>query len=318
MNPTVSVITPTYYRNETLREAIESVRKQEYDPVEHIVVDDSGEGHARPVLAEYDDVQGVVQDENGGWAQACTTGIETATGEYIQLLDDDDYLLEGKLTKTAEILRREPDVGLSYCGVVKGEEGCVDPKPEVSGDILEPALRFQTFPLWTGSMLMERDVLTECMPLAGLGADDDLNIELGDTDLKIELARRTKVDYVDECLAYYRREGNGRWTGLKKFKKVKQNIRHQQELYDQHPELQRELLAAWYERQGRAWLRKRPWSVRAIICFLNSARYAREDRLPKSIAAVSSLFGRPGLDLARRVRDVAFGGSQSGTSPDDI
>lgn len=248
--------------------------------------------------------------------QACTTGIEASTGEYTQLLGDDDYLLEGELTKTAEILRREPDVGLSYCGVINGDEGCLDPKPEVSGDILEPALRFQTFPLWTGSMLMERDVLTECMPLAGVGNNDDLKIGLGDTDLKVELARRTKVDYVDEFLAYYHREKNGRWTGLKKFRKVKQNIRHQQELYDQHPEVQRELLAAWYEWQGQVWLQKRPWSVRAIICFLNSARYAREDRVPKSIAAVSSLFGRPGLDLARRVRDVAFGGSSQTSSHD--
>jgi GT2 family glycosyltransferase len=72
--------------------------------------------------------------------------IEASTGEYIQLLDDDDRLLEGKLEKTAEVLRENPDVGVSYCGVYWGDEPHL-PKPEVAGDILEHALRFQTFPL---------------------------------------------------------------------------------------------------------------------------------------------------------------------------
>lgn len=48
----------------------------------------------------------------------------------------------------------------------------------------------------------------------------NLDIELGDTDLKIELARRTEFDYVDECLVFYRRGKNKLWTGLRRFRKV--------------------------------------------------------------------------------------------------
>jgi len=310
MAPTISVITPTYYRNDLLREAIESVLRQDYEPVEYIVVDDSGEGHAEPVLEEYDEVNAIIKDENEGWAGAYTTGIEASTGEYIQFLDDDDYFLDGKLTKTAEVLRENPDVGVSYCGVVWGNDGCFYPKPEVSGDILEHALRFQTFPLWTASMLMEREVLEDCMPLAGMG-EEDLDIELGDTDLKIELARRTKFDYVDECLVFYRREGNKLWTGTRKFRKVKQNVRHQSELYDQYPEIRRSLLATWYERQGKTWLREKPWTPRAPWCFLKAAYYADEDRLTKGLEMIASLFGRPGFNAAKRARELAVGGAQS-------
>jgi glycosyltransferase involved in cell wall biosynthesis len=317
MAPKISVITPTYYRNDLLREAIESVLEQDYEPVEYIIVDDSGEGHAAPVIEEYDEVEGIIREENGGWAGALTTGIEASTGEYVQLLDDDDYLFEGKLTKTAEVLQENPNVGVSYCGVVRGSDGHHYPKPEVSGNILENAMLFRTFPLWTGSMLIEREVLEECMPLAGMGEDDDLDIELGDTDLKIELARRTEFDYVDECLAFYRREGNERWTGLKKFRKVKQNVEHQQELYDQHPEIKRTLLSAWYERQGKTWLEKRSWTPRATLCFLKATYYADEDRVPKGIEAVASLFGRPGLDGARRVRNIALGSPQAGAQAED-
>ena len=306
MTRTISVIIPTHYRNELLAEAIESVVSQEYEPVELIVVDDSGEGHAEPVIDRYDQVNGIVREENGGWAAAYTTGIEASTGEYIQFLDDDDRLLEGKLSKTAAVLEGNPDVGVAYCGVLWGDEPHL-PKPEVSGEILEHALRFQTFPLWTGSMLMEREVLIDCLPLAGMGEDDDLDIELGDTDLKIELARRTRFDYVDDCLVFYRREGNKLWTGLRKFKKVKQNVEHQHELYARYPEIRRSLLSAWYERQGDTLLERQLWSPKAVACFVGSAYYADEDRLPKSIQAAASLLGRPGLTVARRVRDVFLG-----------
>ncbi len=71
-------------------------------------------------------------------------------------------------------------------------------------------------------MLMEREVLCDCLPMAGMGEEDDLDIELGDTDLKIELAKRTKADYVDECLTFYRQEGNKLWTGRRRFKKIQQ------------------------------------------------------------------------------------------------
>jgi glycosyltransferase involved in cell wall biosynthesis len=307
MNPKISVIIPTYYRNDLLPEAIESVADQTYEPVELIVVDDSGEGHAEPVLNEYESVidQAIIREENGGWAAALTTGIEASTGEYIQFLDDDDRLLEGKLTKTAEILQEKPEVGVAYCGVLRGDEPKL-PKPEVSGDILEPALRFQTFPLWTGSMLMRRAVLEDCLPLAGMGEDDDLDIELGDTDLKIELAKRTEFDYVDECLAFYRREGNKRWTGLRRFRKVKQNIEHQREIYDQYPKIRRSLLSTWYEKQGNAWLDKRPWSPRAVLCFAKSTYYADKDRLPKAVLAIASVFGRPGVSAARTGRKIVL------------
>lgn len=311
MNPKISVIIPTYYRNELLPEAIESVTRQDYDPVELIVVDDSGEGHAEPVLAEYDDQidEAIVREENGGWVAANTTGIEASTGEYIQLLDDDDLLLEGKLRKTARVLQENPDVGVSYCGAIKGNEGQFYPKPEVRGDILKDALRFQTFPLWTGTLLMERDVLLDCMPFAGMGEDDDLEIELGDTDLKIELARRTNFEYVNECLAFYRRGENLLWTGDRRLKKIKQNIRHQQELYDQYPEIRRALLSEWYGKTARMYLEDSPWSAKAILYFLKSTYYADAEglRVERGIETAASLFGQPGLITASRARGVLLG-----------
>ncbi|MFD1686139.1 glycosyltransferase family 2 protein [Halobellus litoreus] len=304
MPPIISVIIPTYYRNELLSRAIESVLRQDYDPVELIVVDDSGEGNADPVLQRYDGVKRITRDQPGHWNAALTTGIEASTGEYIQFLDDDDELLEGKLTKTAEILQENPDVGVSYCGVIRGDERHY-PKPSVRGDFLEEALAFQTFPLWTGSMLMRRDVLIDCLPLAGMGEDDDLDIILGDTDLKIELARRTKADYVDECLAFYRQETNSLWTGPNRFEIVKKTTQHQRELYDRYPEIRRNLLSSWHQKQAVYWLEKRFWSPKAISHFLRGAYYANglTNRAKCGAGAAASILGRPGWNAAEKVRN---------------
>lgn len=306
MERTISVIIPTHYRNQQLSVAIQSVLNQNYDNIECIVVDDSGEGYAEPVIRLYNDVNPVYHSENGGWAAAYTSGIEASSGEYIQFLDDDDHLLQGKLSKTAAVLENNQNVGVSYCGVIRGDEGEFLPKPEVAGDILEHALMFQTFPLWTGSMLMERDVLIDCMPLAGMSEEDDLDIELGDTNLKIELARRTLFDYVDECLVYYHRQGNKLWTGPRKFHKVMQNVRYQQELYDRYPSIRRELLASWYQRQGLYWLEERTWSTKAIICFLKSIYYSQgtTNKLKSGLGTFISIFGHPGWLAAERVRNM--------------
>lgn len=310
MGPKVSVIIPTYYRNDLLRESIESVAAQEYEPVELLVVDDSGEGHAEPVLDEYEAEidQAIVRKSNGGWNAAYTSGIEASTGKYIQFLDDDDRLFEGKLTKTAKLLRENSEVGVSYCGVLREDEPH-RPIPEVRGDILEPAMRFAVFPLWTGSMLMERDVLEECMPLAGMGENDDLEIQLGDTNLIIDLAKRTQFEYVDEILAQYRRNRSRLWTERTMFRKIKQNMEHQQELYGQYPHIKRSVLAEWYEIQGTVHLNEPQWSPRSTLCFAKSAYYSQEDRFRKTALALVSVFGRQGLHQAGRLRDCVSGRS---------
>ena len=95
--PLVSVVIPTYFRNEQLREAVESVRAQTYDPVEIVVVDDSGEAHARDAIDRYDDVQYVPLDVNRGANLARTVGIEHAGGAYWDV-DEADRVMRIKMT----------------------------------------------------------------------------------------------------------------------------------------------------------------------------------------------------------------------------
>lgn len=290
MPPKISVIIATYYRNTLVSDAIESVLEQSYEPVELIVVDDSGERHAAPVLEQYDAVEAIYRETNGGWAAAYTTGIRAASGQFIQLLDDDDYLLPGKLARTAGVLMDDPEVGVVYSGLKQDTLGEVPPDPAVRGDILINALLFQTFPCCTITMLIDRDVLEPSLPLASHA--DDLN-------LKIELATRTRFEYVDACLVYRRKEAGRKWDGTSKIREMKACIAHHEDLYAGYPGVKKRVLAQTYVQEGHVYLSQRPWSPRATVCFAKAAYHTERHRLQFVVRVLASIFGRPGIHAVR-------------------
>ncbi len=297
MSPTISVIIPTHYRNEALAEAIESVLTQEYEPVELIVVDDSGEGHAEPVLERYDEVTAVTKEENEGCGPARTTGVEASTGEYIHFLDDDDILLEGKLSKTAAVLMENSDVGVAYTGVKQDNGWQKHPDPEMAGNVLPQTLRFDTFPCYTCSMLIERDLLTDMVPFPRLTAAND-------SYYMIELARRTQFDYVDELLVLNRREKSETWVGTRKIEGMKEVISLESELYDRFPEIRREVLADVYYMEGHTRLETDFWTPKAPACFAKSTYYGRGERAKHFGAFIASFGGWPGFRAAAKAQEL--------------
>lgn len=94
MPPFFSIIIATYNRAELLPRAVESVLAQSFPDWELIVVDDGSTDTTPEVLARYEDRRIVqLRQENGGQSSATNLGIQTATGQYICYLDDDDRYL---------------------------------------------------------------------------------------------------------------------------------------------------------------------------------------------------------------------------------
>lgn len=298
MRPLISVVIPTYYRNELLQDALNSVLSQGYEPLELVVVDDSGEGHAEPVFEDYEEEidLAIVRETNGGWGAAYGTGINAASGEYVQLLDDDDVLLDGKITKTSEVVLNDPNTGVGYTGVKMGN-GRHTPDPEMAGDVLKPALRFETFPCYTSSMLIDRNILLDRLPLPDLPAANDSN-------LMIELSRRTNFDYVDQILVDKRRQEREMWTGVNKIEGMKRVLEIQSHLYDQHPEIRREVLADIHYQEGYHRLRNKSWSPEAIRCFAQATTNASTTTTKVKYASIlfASLFGKPVINTGGRAK----------------
>jgi glycosyltransferase involved in cell wall biosynthesis len=112
--PSVSVILPTYNRAKFLPQAFESIRSQEWNDWELIVVDDGSTDDTRAVVERLskDVPQAVryVYQENQGPAEARNRGLELASGGYVAFFDSDDVWLPNHLRVCAEALNANPEV----------------------------------------------------------------------------------------------------------------------------------------------------------------------------------------------------------------
>jgi len=291
----VSVILPTYYRNDALSGAIESVFQQTHNPVELIVVDDSGEAHAEPVVRKYDEVTYIPLSENKGAQAARNVGLEQARGQYVQFLDDDDELHPEKFEKQISFLN--DSVGVVYSGYEVVETGeVIRPKPDASGDVLKRALLQQLNPCSNCTMLIDADVLEDLTPLGNRHAADDVG-------LKIELALRTKFDYVDTPLIFVEkdREDNlsASWEHLTARKQLLETYA---ELYEQYPHIRKKVRSDLYRREGLKHLETSTWNFKAILAFGLSAYNAPDDRVFRTVEFFTSIFGQPGLELSDHLR----------------
>lgn len=96
MDPLVSVVIPTYNREEILSRAIDSVMTQIFQNWELLIVDDGSTDGTKKLVKNYrkkDDRIKYLErpDSRKKGANACRNiGIEKANGKYIALLDSDD------------------------------------------------------------------------------------------------------------------------------------------------------------------------------------------------------------------------------------
>jgi len=97
--PTVSVILPFFNRAATLGRCVESVRAQTFTEWELVAVDDGSSDCSVEVVQQMADqrVRVLRHETNRGAGPARDTGMESARGEWLALIDSDDEWLPGKL-----------------------------------------------------------------------------------------------------------------------------------------------------------------------------------------------------------------------------
>ena len=117
MGKLVSVIIPVYNYARFVGRAVDSVLAQTYSPVECVVVDDGSTDDTPQVLARYGDRIRAIRQENRGLSAARNTGIRAARGEYVAILDSDDYFRPDKLAKQVALIESAPGLGAVGCDV---------------------------------------------------------------------------------------------------------------------------------------------------------------------------------------------------------
>ncbi len=92
----ISVVITAYNKERTLWRAVESTMKQTWKDIEVIVVEDKSTDLTLGVLwalkDKYPQLKVLLNGENGGAGLSRRRGIKAASGDYILLLDGDDWL----------------------------------------------------------------------------------------------------------------------------------------------------------------------------------------------------------------------------------
>lgn len=90
--PTVSVITVCYNSAQTIRRTLESVAAQTYSNIEYIIVDGGSSDDTLAIIGEYSHVvTRMVSEQDGGVYEAMNKGVHMATGEWVHILNSDDF-----------------------------------------------------------------------------------------------------------------------------------------------------------------------------------------------------------------------------------
>ncbi len=107
----ISVIVPVYKVENYLRHCVDSILSQTYTDFELLLVDDGSPDGCPEICEEYarlDPRVRVLHKPNGGLISARNAGILAAKGDYVCIVDGDDWALETMLQFIHETVSRSP------------------------------------------------------------------------------------------------------------------------------------------------------------------------------------------------------------------
>ena len=124
--PRVSVVMAVYNNEETLERAIESIRNQTFTDWELITCDDSSKDNSYVLLQQYmkkdSRIMAVRNDKNQGPAYTRNRCIEISRGEYIAILDGDDFAHPDRFDRQVKFLDNEPEFAFVGSNVILFDE----------------------------------------------------------------------------------------------------------------------------------------------------------------------------------------------------
>jgi glycosyltransferase involved in cell wall biosynthesis len=298
-----------YNHERYVGQAIESALQQTVDfDYELLIVEDSSSDRTRDIVSDYaarfpDCIRLSLAERNVGANAGILRGLEAARGEYIALLDGDDYWsAPHKVAKQVRFLDEHRNYSMCFHRAFTLTEG--------------GAIGTYPIPMFRGMISADRILrgtsMATCSVMFRREAARDLpswyaDCVFGDWLLYFVLAQRGRVGYIDETLGVYRIHNRGAWNGLD----AKQKAESIRAFYGQmsawlgegHERALRAglsrrnyALARWTENAGdrteaqriaRLALKEDPWSLRLRLLlyapdFLNSILSLRERWHPRS------------------------------------
>ncbi|RYE12500.1 MAG: glycosyltransferase, partial [Rickettsiales bacterium] len=227
MNPTVSILVPTYNRSALLKKALVSILGQSFSDYEIIVVDNCSSDDTEEIVASLRDnrIRYHKNDINIGPIGNHNIALLLSKGKYVYTFSDDDIMMPNNLESKVKILETHNNVGLVHSNISVINENN-DVISEHWAYNMKVGHRLKLEPLMTGSeaykylyrewnfismpsVLIRKSILDSHR----LWFNNQLNY-LVDYDLWIKIAKIADFYYINEALVSYRTHSNNESSAL--------------------------------------------------------------------------------------------------------
>ena len=219
--PLVSIIINCFNGEKYLHQSLESVISQRYKNWEIIFWDNQSTDSSSKIFKKYKDSRFkyfLATKHSKFLYEARNYAIEKAQGDFIALLDVDDWWLPDKLEKQIPLFD-DANVGLVYGNLWyqiqnKNKKKIIKNKSLPTGDILTDLL--DDYVIRTATMVIRKKSLERLK----YKFDNNFHI-MGDFDLNLRIAAKWHVDCVQDPIAFVRIHGKNE-TILKKEKQIEE------------------------------------------------------------------------------------------------
>ena len=99
---------------------MESVVGQTYPRIEYLIVDGGSTDETLHILGRYRrKLSKVINEQDRGISDAFNKGVNASSGDFIQLLNADDYLAQDKIEKSVMRLQAHPSAGFVFGDIIR-------------------------------------------------------------------------------------------------------------------------------------------------------------------------------------------------------
>jgi hypothetical protein len=209
-SPLASVIIPTYNRPESLKEAIQSVLRQEYTYFEIIVINDGGVDVQAVIngLNAGNKIKYINHEKNKGLAAARNTGIRIANGKYIAYLDDDDIFYPWHLEVLVNFLESN-EFKVAFTEACRAYQTKENDKYIITKRDIPYSSDFDEDQILINNMIPVLCVMHEKSCLEEVGLFDENLTTHEDWDLWIRMSRKFRFAHIEHLTCEFRWREDG-------------------------------------------------------------------------------------------------------------
>jgi glycosyltransferase involved in cell wall biosynthesis len=138
MQPTISIITPSFNQARYLPKTIESVLTQDYPNMEYILMDGGSTDGSLEIIQNYADRLAYWESNpDRGQTDAINKGFARATGKYLAWLNSDDVYKPGAISEAVDFLENHPEAAMVYgdCTFIDAQDREIGRFPAAQTDV---------------------------------------------------------------------------------------------------------------------------------------------------------------------------------------